>query len=411
MGEQTHTFRQKETWVFDKILPWVKTVLWTRVKAFILLHYWKVILSLGVFVVLLETIEHLPSIINKKPFYYGEVLLIGLLLLITGYLLRRLARTVAERTEALNTLRVKNDISQQMAAGYGIKEVSEQLVREISTLAPGAGVELYLYRDTQNQLYQTAYTNIERPIDRAASLAPGNDPCRTCFLQKSTGRYTVSHCDKLHCPMFAGGTQDYCLQLSLGSWLLGMLRLSLPAGETLSGEQVQLLENVATDISSALGIAVRKIERDQLSLAQKINTVQLEIARDLHDTIGQNISYLRMKLEYLAETRPCSDLSPEIMHMSSVANESYDLVRGTLAMLQPNRSAHLHELFAGHAQQIMDRTDLQISIDCRGEPRLISTRQMRQLFYIFREAVNNVEKHAHASRVSVETNWLKKKCP
>jgi nitrate/nitrite-specific signal transduction histidine kinase len=92
--------------------------------------------------------------------------------------------------------------------------------------------------------------------------------------------------------------------------------------------------------------------------------------------------------------------------MSSVANESYDLVRGTLAILQPNRSSHLHELFENHAQQIIERTGMEIEINCHGEPRQISARQMRQLFFVFREALSNIEKHANASRVIVETNWL-----
>jgi signal transduction histidine kinase len=33
---------------------------------------------------------------------------------------------------------------------------------------------------------------------------------------------------------------------------------------------------------------------------------------------------------------------------------------------------------------------------------------MRQLFYIFREALTNVEKHARASRVAVQIGWEEK---
>jgi signal transduction histidine kinase len=376
------------------------------IKAFFFVHYWKIIIFIGVLILLLETIEHLPSVTNKKPFYYGEVFLIGLLLLITGFLIKELVRTLAERTEALNTLRLKKDISQQLAAGYDMKSVSEQLVQDVAEILPGAGIELYLYGDPKNRLCRTAFANIEPSKDPVNLLAYDSDPCRACFLKNHSPRFSVSSCSGVNCPVFSGEAQDFCLQLSHGSWFLGILHLVMPAGERLPDAQIKLLENVANDISSALGIAVRKIERDELSLAQKVNSVQLEIARDLHDTIGQNISYLRMKLERMAETRLDRDIAPEIQHMSSVANESYDLVRGTLAMLQPNRSSHLHELFIGHAQQIMERTSLEIGIDCYGDPKEITTRQMRQLFYVFREALNNIEKHAHASRVRVETNWL-----
>lgn len=416
MGETSQSFRQNDTsYPADPILrlrsnlqPWLKAIVFT--------HYWKIILSIGVFVLMLETVEHLPAIINKKPFYYGEVFLIMLLLAITGLLLRRLAHNVRERTEAIKILRVKKDISQQLASAYNMKDVSDQLVQEVSALIPLMGVELYLYGTPNNRLCQTACANIAHPVDRAAELPPGNDPCQACFLQNKASRYAVTDCTQLHCPIFArdtlnGGSRDYCLQLSHGKWLLGVLHLSQPDGGGLPEGQVKLLESIASDISIALEIAVRRIQRDELALAQKVNSVQLEIARDLHDTIGQNISYLRMKLEHLAESKMSSavstDISAEIAHMSAVANESYDLVRGTLAMLQPNRTAHLHELFQGHAQQVMDRTNLEIIIKCSGEPRPITTKQMRQLFYVFREALNNVEKHANAQQVRVDTNWLK----
>jgi signal transduction histidine kinase len=35
----------------------------------------------------------------------------------------------------------------------------------------------------------------------------------------------------------------------------------------------------------------------------------------------------------------------------------------------------------------------------------MSARRMRQLFYIFREILNNVEKHAHATQVGIKMTW------
>ena len=142
-------------------------------------------------------------------------------------------------------------------------------------------------------------------------------------------------------------------------------------------------------------------------LTQTIHTMQLDIARDLHDTIGQNVGFLRMKLEYLSENKSLkkTDIQAELQTMTKAANESYDLIRGTLAVLQSNDSADLFRIFSRYAEQIEERSTIQVSFSYDGLPRSLSSKRMRQLFYIFREALTNIEKHAQADQVSISINW------
>ena len=150
-------------------------------------------------------------------------------------------------------------------------------------------------------------------------------------------------------------------------------------------------------------------ERNQKEkiLTQTIHTMQLDIARDLHDTLGQNISFLRMTLDHLAEKkiRKQAQMQLEIQNMARAANESYDLMRGTLAVLQSENSSDLFRLFTRYAEQIEERCAFRIKFSGRGEPRFMSARRMRQLFYIFREILNNIEKHSNATEVSIEMTW------
>lgn len=147
--------------------------------------------------------------------------------------------------------------------------------------------------------------------------------------------------------------------------------------------------------------------RTEKILTHTIHTMQLDIARDLHDTIGQNIGFLRMKLDHLSEgnTIKKADIRSELQTMTKAANESYDLIRGTLSVLQSVDTAELFRIFSRYAEQIEERSSLQVEFTHRGEPRSLSPGRMRQLFYIFREALTNVEKHAQASRVSVQIGW------
>lgn len=152
---------------------------------------------------------------------------------------------------------------------------------------------------------------------------------------------------------------------------------------------------------------IREREKKELALMQTIHTMQLDIARDLHDTVGQNISFLRMKLDYLAGKKSIkkADMQVEIQGMTKAANESYDLMRGTLAVLQSGDSADLFRIFSRYAEQIEERSAFKVDFSIQGAARSLSAKRMRQLFYIFREALNNIEKHAGATLVAIKIVW------
>jgi PAS domain S-box-containing protein len=147
--------------------------------------------------------------------------------------------------------------------------------------------------------------------------------------------------------------------------------------------------------------------RKEAILTQTIQTIQADIARDLHDMLGQNIGFLSMNLEHLSETQfsdPARDRG-QIQHMTRVANESYELIRAMLAILTNGHSTDPLVLFTRHAEQVAERSGIPVEVTNRGKPVQLSPQQVRQLFYIFREALRNVEKYAGASRVGVDFLW------
>jgi len=153
---------------------------------------------------------------------------------------------------------------------------------------------------------------------------------------------------------------------------------------------------------------IQERNRREKNFMQMLHTMQVDIARDLHDTIGQNIGYLRMKLDYMVEkdfSAKGAELKSQFSQMSQVANESYDLVRGTLAILQSQGPDDLLQLFKRYASQIVERSALEIEFTDQGEVGSISTHQMRQLFYIFREALSNIEKYSEAGHAKVHMSW------
>jgi PAS domain S-box-containing protein len=190
-------------------------------------------------------------------------------------------------------------------------------------------------------------------------------------------------------------------------------------GQYVEGQTITPVLNEAGELSHFIAIKEDITEKKQAEqeirarnekekmLTQMIHTMQLDIARDLHDTLGQNISFLRMKLDDLTgrKIRKQADLQAEIQNMARAANESYDLMRGTLAILQSSDSTDLYLLFTRYTGQIEERAGFQVDFCSQGEPKPIAAPRLRQLFYIFREILSNIEKHAGASRVTIEMTW------
>jgi two-component system sensor histidine kinase DegS len=151
---------------------------------------------------------------------------------------------------------------------------------------------------------------------------------------------------------------------------------------------------------------MERIKRETV-LTQTIHTMQLDMARDLHDTIGQNISYLRMRLDHICENNLQTqlDLEKEFANLLKVADESYDLIRGTMDMLHTGGLENLTKSFTKYVAQVEERSSFKIDMTSQGQTRLLTQHQVRQIFFVFREAMSNIEKYANASKVSVKLDW------
>jgi two-component system sensor histidine kinase DegS len=100
-----------------------------------------------------------------------------------------------------------------------------------------------------------------------------------------------------------------------------------------------------------------------------------------------------------------AEIKSELPTMMRAADETYDLIRGTLAILQSIDTADLHTLFVRYAKQVEERSAFRVDFSTEGVIRSLSSTRMRQLFYVFREILNNIEKHASATEVKIEIAW------
>lgn len=402
LGKPIEKVREPDNRLLDQILS-------QAIPGFLVKNYKWIILGLGVSIIFLGNLEHLSHGNTFLPFHYGETGFILMLLAVTGYLTHTLRNALAERTQAIETLRLKNELGLYLASSRDVAELSRRIVRRIAEIIPADGIGLYLLEDGKTRLVHTADL-VGAELRPQVTIPPGMDAdsCKVCLAYHSSQVISPGSCRQRNCPRPTCGMNDYCLPLVQDNQPIGLIFIQTPPPRRLTSTQVNLLENISADISSSLYLAMENQTRAEEQLAQKISHIQLEIARDLHDTLGQNISFLRMKLDALSEAdlRRKTDLEDEIRQMYSVANESYDLMRGTLAILQSKGAPDLLRLFTQYAGLVSERALFPIEFSSQGEPKALSPTALRQLFYVFREALSNIEKYARASRVAVALHWL-----
>ena len=134
------------------------------------------------------------------------------------------------------------------------------------------------------------------------------------------------------------------------------------------------------------------------------------IARDLHDNIGQSLAYLAFELDRIVtkEQQGEDNLGGSLEQLRSDLRGVIGEVRDTLYDLRTDVSDQLEigEVLEQFAARVMDRTELDIRVYADREGSRLPLLQEREMWRIAQEALVNVERHAEASGVAVDSpSW------
>lgn len=127
------------------------------------------------------------------------------------------------------------------------------------------------------------------------------------------------------------------------------------------------------------------------------------IARDLHDRLGQYLTYISMELERIntEQVEPSSDLKRLHHETQGAISELRDTLMDMRATVSPNRP--LSVLLSEVVDRVGRRTaiaDITLSLPDDPSARLTSIVE-NELLRIAQEALTNIEKHANATQVHV----------
>ena len=174
----------------------------------------------------------------------------------------------------------------------------------------------------------------------------------------------------------------------------------VPKRQAINHEAIELLSKTAEDMANGLSAARHRQEQHAIEVANAASNERLEIARDLHDTLGQNLGYLHFKLDQLLTENKgevCQANTSELMRLRELANEFYELVRHTLVILHHNSNHNISKLITAHSQIIAKRAGFKVNIKEEGTPRAISPQTLKQFLHAYKEAMFNIETHSQAT--------------
>ena len=169
-----------------------------------------------------------------------------------------------------------------------------------------------------------------------------------------------------------------------------------------SKEDLEWLERVARHVVSPLEnvFLLRHLR------ARAIEAERSRISRDLHDGILQTLLSIEIQLDVLRRRVAAQPDHAEAALSSlqqTVKNESAEL-RHFVTDLKPVRvqSADLVDLMRGFAERFRNESTLALDLLVDSAELRAPDRVCRELFQIYREALNNIKKHAKATHVVVK---------
>ena len=192
---------------------------------------------------------------------------------------------------------------------------------------------------------------------------------------------------------------------------IGVLSLARRDSAPFSEAQLQMLAAAATITGVAIDAARISDEavrqRDQLRAlaAENVNAREEEarrIARELHDEAGQLLAGVHIALEGIARELPASAY-PRVLETRALLDRIEAQLRGVTHQLRPPvlDTLGLKPALEFLAGAVSARTGAAVSVSGSTGGRLPNIIETA-LYRIAQEALNNVAKHARATRASVE---------
>ncbi len=307
-----------------------------------------------------------------------------------------LENRVREKTRDLErsnrTLELLYSATKRLSDSTLSEEVLTAVIRDIEALLGINNGTICLGQPGDDHAYRYAST-------RKGDILPPDkleDQCAVCLGE---GR---SHTFKLDASDSRTAVNIFSAPIRDKSQQYGVLLVEFPVEMHLEEWQERLLETVASHIALAISVAKQVTQSRKLSLMEERSV----IARELHDSIAQSLSYLKIQVSKLEKSindeRDKKDILLVSADLRAALNGAYRQLRELLTTFRLRvTDADLGKLLAETVEEFSIRSGFPIELvnhigNCQFSPNAEI-----HIIQIIRESLSNVIRHANATRARV----------
>jgi len=203
----------------------------------------------------------------------------------------------------------------------------------------------------------------------------------------------------------------------IGVTLYVVVRLSL-AAETMGkpvGIDMLLVRSMYLIVLAGIFGYISEFERKQNQRLLTLSKTAGEVAAlqerrrinfELHDGILQSLATLILRLEACGKRLPESqkEMADELRSLEELSRDSMKQIRQFLSGQQSNPlvAGTLIEKLREEARFLRDGMGLDVIIESDPEDLELPPKTEREVYYVLREALTNVTRHSHASKVEIQ---------
>lgn len=382
--------------------------IWVGLGEWLLKWRWGLVILWGLTVLTKETLEHQIWKRAGLGDFVSDSLLYGLVFpMVFGITLTIL---VASRTKHIWTLYYQNlrrNLRQQLGDAWSHADIAGVFLQFLRVVMPIIGASVIAY-DRATGRYESI---LEWTLKEGGDLPRPNPTNKhpDCIFSQ----FLLPQSERLNAPCLcqistSGEETIGCYWLPLFHTQASVFgaHLYLPPGKKPEADQLSLLNEVAPEIETAF----ERVQLQQTVDRQQDfrDAEQKRMARDVHDSLGHSLAYLRLKLDQISMQFDQAGQNPllhEVEALRDVAKEAYDQMREILVALTPEYQSNLQTTLLNYAERIRDQVVFKLDLQHSGRPRNMPYLVQRNVFYIFQEALTNIEKHANARQVQVSLRW------